>query len=170
MTIKPFLFLLLKIQEDILLMDKKRNISAGFSELKTKNPFQVPENYFDEFEARLKEKIKHETPINRVNRGTFRVAVYIKYSVAAAAIIAGFFIVNNLINKPVEPEFRNEEIAVMLQEDIYDLDGSELETGISQSAATEEVSISTENQLYKEAIIEYLVDEQIDLETIVSQL
>ena len=92
--------------------------------------------------------------------------------IAAAAMVTGILLAVKIwIVNPSEKELRNEEITVFLQEEFYDLDSYDVEVGMTQSSVSTNTGSAVENEnAYKNAIIAYLVDEQIDLQTIVNEL
>jgi hypothetical protein len=132
----------------------------------------VPDNYFEEFPGRLKQRLQQEMHKKEVQPASTRMPKYFRIATvaAAAAVIGIFFMLNTLILKPREEGARNEEIATMLQDDVYDLDEYYLETGIDQTYSEKQKLAGSGKNAYKDAIIDYLMDEQIDLETIVSEL
>ena len=72
--------------------------------------------------------------------------------------------------KPQVNEWSDAEIAVIIQDELYDMDEFDLEAGINQTHNTTLESVSFETDSYKNEIINYLIDEQIDVESIVSEL
>ena len=71
---------------------------------------------------------------------------------------------------PSGNKVHDDEIAVLLQQEFYDLDEYEMESVISLSYNNEPGTENIENDPYRNEIINYLVDEQVDYVTIVSEL
>lgn len=71
-------------------MDELKNIAPQLSEIKKENPFRAPENYFDDFSARLNAKIEaekeSETPVK-----SGRIIRFLKPALGLAASFALIF-------------------------------------------------------------------------------
>ncbi len=151
-------------------MKNKRKITDLLSNLKKENPFVLPESYFEEFNNKLKERLDKKKFEKEAKPDLYKISRY-SWAIAAAAMITGIlFAVKIWIVNPSANELRDNEIAVLLQQEFYDLDEFELEDGINQSYTTIKGPEIIEKDSYKDAIIDYLIDEQIDFETIVSEL
>ena len=57
-------------------MDELKNISPELSKLKKENPFGVPNNYFEDFSARLHAKLAEEKKV--VPKKQNRIVVFLK--------------------------------------------------------------------------------------------
>lgn len=71
-------------------MNNKDNINGPLSKLKRENPFKVPEGYFDEFPARLHERIRQESLAAEKPRG--RIIQMIRPTLALAAGFAAIIV------------------------------------------------------------------------------
>ena len=135
------------------------------------NSFTVPDAYFETFNERLKKRLDKELHVKKSGSLEKKDLRY-TWFIAAAAMVTGILLAVKIwIVNPSEKELRNEEITVFLQEEFYDLDSYDVEVGMTQSSVSTNTGSVVENEnAYKNAIITYLVDEQIDLQTIVNEL
>jgi hypothetical protein len=74
-------------------MDDFKNIAPKLSEIKKGNPFSVPNNYFDDFNARLNTRIKSHETIKKPN-------AFIRYLKPAIGLAAGLALVFTLVYRP----------------------------------------------------------------------
>ena len=151
-------------------MKNKGKIADHLSDIKKDNPFIVPGSYFKDFNDRLKQRLNEED-IHKETQPAVRKLPRYSWAVTIAAVVAGIMLaVKFWIVKPSTPEWSNEEIAVIIQDELYDLDEFDLESGINQSYNNKQETVSVEAVSYKDEIINYLIDEQIDYESIISEL
>ncbi len=78
-------------------MDKLKNKSPELSNMSKENPFRVPDRYFDDFSARLQNRIEAERNIvpNRPTR-------FIKFLKPALSLAASFALVALLVYGPIK--------------------------------------------------------------------
>ena len=143
-------------------MDELKNIAPNLSNMKKDSPFRVPEDYFDNFAARLENKIQQE------NKPQHRSKLYLlrKPYLAVAATFAGLIIMAVTVLRVVETKhtsngLTNEEIMAYIQDDIYDYD----EYTIIENLKPEK-SINIKSELNDDEIIKYLVNDGVDVSTI----
>lgn len=86
-------------------MDELKEIAPELSKIKKETPFRVPENYFDDFSARLQMKIEAEKRIlpNQPNR-------IIQFLKPAIGLAASFALIFMLVYWPLK-SFTPEEVA-----------------------------------------------------------
>ena len=70
-------------------MDKLKENTPELSKLKKENPFRVPENYFDNFSARLQMKIEAEKKVVQAPKN--RIIQFLKPAISMAASFALIF-------------------------------------------------------------------------------
>ncbi len=70
-------------------MDKLKENTPELSKLKKENPFRVPENYFDDFSARLQMKIEAEKKVVQAPKN--RIIQFLKPAISLAASFALIF-------------------------------------------------------------------------------
>lgn len=96
-------------------MSKKSKMKK-LDDIEKKNNFKVPDNYFEEIEKNIAEKIKTENPANKVSGfQLFKPYIYM----AASVIILGYglkTVLTVFVDKPVAPIKPQTELA------IYDVD------------------------------------------------
>ncbi len=143
-------------------MDELKNIAPNLSKIKKDSPFRVPEDYFDNFAARLENKIQQE------NKPEHRSKLFLlrKPHLAIAATFAGLIIMAVTVLRVVETKhtsagLTNEEIMAYIQDDIYDYD----EYTIIENLKPEK-SINVKSELNDDEIIKYLENDGIDVSTI----
>jgi hypothetical protein len=131
-----------------------------------KNPFKVPENYFDEVNSKI---ISATTGAETVIR---KVSVFNRFrtSILVAASVAGFILISYSAIKLLTPAGVNSRVSETLKEispDSYinDIDLSALEENASSLILTEEGP-----DVSKKDIIDYLLRENVDLNDIHAQL
>ena len=71
-------------------MDKFINNNFKLSDIKKENPFKIPDNYFDNFSARLQEKLQAEKAT--VPKPTNRIIQFLKPALGLAASFALIFL------------------------------------------------------------------------------
>jgi hypothetical protein len=131
-----------------------------------KNPFKVPENYFEEVNSKI---ISATTGAETVIR---KVSVFNRFrkSILVAASVAGFILISYTAIKLLTPAGVNSRVSETLKElspDSYinDIDQSELEENASSLNLSEEGP-----DVSKKDIIDYLLRENVDLNDIYAQL
>jgi len=70
-------------------MDELKNIAPKLSKIKKENPFRTPDNYFDDFSARLQVKLEAEKKI--VPQQKSRIVRFLKPAIGLAASFALIF-------------------------------------------------------------------------------
>ena len=101
-------------------MDNKRNIPDLQDGSMKKNPFGVPEGYFESFSARLQERIREEQeaapPVRRIGHSTrFRVAI-------AAAILGVALISYSILRFAVLNNGPSDQSNLAMSEEYYLID------------------------------------------------
>jgi len=151
-------------------MKLKNESNLKFNHLQgaNKNPFSVPEGYFEDFPSRIQEKIVSETKQpNRIAQ-FFHV---VKPQLALAFMIAGFAfiaitvidaIMSNQVNSPVKNEVYTR---------IIEVDASEYsEQQFIDILLEEEKKPSEQKTEETDEYIHYLMDEGIDYGTLIDEL
>ena len=133
------------------------------------NPFRVPDNYFDNLPEKIQVNIHARE--NAVSKPITRIIDYIKPHLALAAAILGFALIGYtgfryLINKNSDSQIRNREIAEYIDFYSNDVDNTLIMELLEEQ---EQQFIETDEDLSEE-IINYLLNENIDIYTIANQL
>ncbi len=162
-------------------MSENKNIKFDLSKTKKENPFQVPDGYFDSFSVRLAEKLsaqkkrKYEKKFLFVTRPQL---IYISSFILVVLITYGIF--KYIPVDSEEPVLTQQEIAEVIENEIFDYEENLLIENYDETELSEEVviksiieepvtEVNSDND-YSEEIINYLVEEDIDLESIVQEL
>jgi hypothetical protein len=95
-------------------MDELRKIAPELSKLKKENPFRVPENYFEDFSARLQERL--ETEKTEVPKNQNRVIQFLKPAIGLAAGFALIFTLSYWPLRIFTPNEQAENITIINSE------------------------------------------------------
>ncbi len=85
-------------------MDELKKIAPELSKIKKENPFRVPENYFEDFSARL--QIKLEAEKKGVSKNQSRLIQFLKPAIGLAA---GFALIFSLAYWPLKTFTPNQQ-------------------------------------------------------------
>ncbi len=153
-------------------MDEMKNIAPKLSNIKKENPFKIPEGYFDNFSSRLSEKIH-----GGETRGFYKkyVLTLKPYLVAAALIVAviitGKILYNMYYHESNIGDLKSSEIADLISEDAYYLSEESIMNIIYENdIAEEDKKPDDDNDKMTNEIIDYLIDENIDMLDIIDAL
>jgi hypothetical protein len=131
-----------------------------------KNPFKVPDNYFEEVNRKI---ISVTSGIDQKVR---KVSVYNRFrtNLLIAASVAGLILISYTAIKLLTPDKRNSQVSEVLHEinpDLYinDIDISSLEEDVSYLVLSDEVP-----DVSKKDIIDYLLLNNVELNDIYEQL
>ncbi|HKL08004.1 MAG TPA: hypothetical protein VJ896_04465 [Bacteroidales bacterium] len=149
-------------------MKKESNIKLKNLKIENKNPFSVPEGYFENFPSRIQEKIVSETrETNRIKQ-LFHV---IKPQLALGFMIVGFALIaitaiDTIMSNRVKSSVSNE-----VYTRIIEVDASEYSEQQFIDILLEEEKKSNEQQKEEtDEYIHYLMDEGIDYGTLIDEL
>jgi len=123
--------------------------------LKSNNLFDIPDGYFENFNARLFNKIENST--QPVIKFKYRKLIY-TISIAASVVIIFFLSKNLLFNDVNNTKFANNTIQTTNEVELSFID----EKNIIDELSSENKSV----ELKGDDIINYLVDNEIDEKTI----
>jgi len=140
-----------------------------FSGLKKENPFKVTDNYFDNLPEMIQVSINKRE--KAAGMPATRIIKYLKPHLALAAAILGFALIGYtgfryFINRNSDSQIRNQEIAEYMDFYSNDVDNTIIMELLKEQ---EQQSIETDDDLSEE-IIDYLLNENIDIYTIANQL
>jgi hypothetical protein len=138
----------------------------NINNIPNKNPFKVPDNYFDEVNRKI---ISAASGINTDER---KITIYNRFrtSILVAASIAGFIIISYSAAKLLTHKNVNSEVSEVLhgvstESYINDIDISSIEEDASTLVLQEEGP-----DVSKKDIIDYLLRENIEISDIYEQL
>ncbi len=146
-------------------------ISTKLSKNMKENPFLVPDGYFENFSSRLQDKLAEER--KKEERSLYLVLKPFIYTVSsvAAILILTFIFYKAIVDKGNTAVPSNSEIAAMFEEDVYDLEDTYLSDNYSNELEADDLMFSNEDDpSYEDEIIQYLLDENVEIETIVNEL
>jgi hypothetical protein len=139
-----------------------------FDEIEKKNPFRVPENYFEE----INRKILADNGTTKEERESKRISPFIRFrkSLLVAASISGFLLIGYTTARLIIKDNRGQQVSEIL----YDINSDSLINDIDISSLEEdasEISVSDEGSgVSKNEIIDYLIQDNIDINDIYEKL
>lgn len=95
-------------------MDELKKIAPELSKIKKENPFRVPENYFEDFSARLQERL--ETEKMGVHKNQNKVIQFLKPAIGLAAGFALIFTLSYWPLRIFTPNEQAENITIVNSE------------------------------------------------------
>ncbi len=150
-------------------MTVQKNIKTTVEDISRKNPFTVPENYFDNFTLRMADKIS-QFEDRKVSKFTFakvrpRYAVVVLTSLAVFLIFGIHFLNQSNSKKLSINEFKKSiEYSIVSDMDENELIG-QLEVAENNSTIPTD-SLAKSNHEYSKHLIDYLSKEDVDLNSI----
>ena len=128
--------------------------------------FKEPEGYFEDFNRKLNERIKYEQPIITPvkKRGIIITLFQPRYAIAAALITA-ICVIGFKFIKEGKPLTQNDIAEVVSTEKIESIDEEVLIEAI-EIEALDETEMLNEEGISNDVIIDYLVENDIDLDLI----
>ncbi|MGE0636978.1 MAG: hypothetical protein AB7G44_08625 [Bacteroidia bacterium] len=156
---------------------ENKNIEFDDGKLKYESPllsklkqspidFKEPDGYFEDFNRRLNEKIKYQqpsiTPLKK--QGVVRRLLQPRYAIAAALITA-ICVIGFKFIKEGKPLTQNDIAEVVSTEKIESIDEEVLIDAI-EIETLDETEMLNEEEISDELIIDYLVENDIDLDLI----
>jgi len=149
-------------------MARKNNIKL--EEINKANPFGVPEHYFENFSVRLSDKLSQTEKV-KTTAFSFawlhsRATVILAFASIALILLIGVIFVNYR-NKPLSSKEMIEAYKYSAIQDLSDEQLAEMMNNNRKEKQLDPDSVSKANEKYKDEIIEYLSNENIDINTIV---
>lgn len=125
--------------------------------------FKEPEGYFEEFNRKLNERIKYEQPtILPVKRQGIIITLFQPHYAIAAALIVAICVIGFKFIKTEKPLTKNDIAEVVVAEKIQNMDEELLIDAIDVDMIDNE-EIMTEELISDDAIIEYLLENDVDI-------
>jgi hypothetical protein len=146
-------------------MNEPKNTRARLSDIKRENPFGVPERYFDDFSARLRDKILAEEKTTGHLRYLPVLRPYLAAAgVVVAALLAGFYYFNN---QPGMKAARfHAEVSRTVEQELYSISEETilevLDAVVSEQSAGSSVDSGD--------AINYLMDEDLNEQELIDAL
>lgn len=136
------------------------------NDIPEKNPFKVPDNYFEEVNRKI------ITTTSGIDKEVLKVGIFnwFRTSLLIAASVAGLILITYTTIKLLTPARVNSQVSEVLHEispDSYlnDIDLSSLEETASSLVLSEEAP-----DVSKKDIIDYLLNENVEINDIYAQL
>ncbi len=148
-------------------MKELNKIAPNLSKIKKENVFRVPDGYFEEFPGKLMERIGHQGDRQEILRPLQR---FFKPPLAIAAAILvfailGYLSIRYLFSDGVNQELSPQEIAEYIEYYSSDLDEGLYYEVLDEIEVDETVDID-----YEEIIIDYLLGQDVDYQSIMENL
>ena len=138
-----------------------------FTKIVKKNSFRIPDNYFEEFPDKLFKRIESENKPVKVRHlvpVTYRSSLAIAATILAIAVIGYLTVLIVSTDKP-GTQLAAPEIAEYIEYYASELDESDYYDLLDESYTDESIEDN-----YEDVVINYLVDQNIDFQTIVEEL
>ena len=148
-------------------MDESSNISPRLTKIKRGNPYSVPENYFEELPVRIREVIHVQKETEPVKLFIFRA---IRPQLAVAASIIAFAVIGYFGYKLIHSDNSASELTSGEIAEYVEYYSSEIEEDMFIEMLEENKFPEADYRDLSDEIIIYLVDENIDYQSIVEQL
>ena len=153
-------------------MDNKKKINAELSKINRENPFNVPEDYFDNFSSRLHDEIHASEAPGFYEKYVLAVKPYL----AVAAFFVGVIILGIVFYNIFFPgnsikELKPDEIVELINEDAYYLsEESILEIIYMNDAEDGDEKADNYGENLTNEVIDYLINEEINITDIIDAL
>ena len=148
-------------------MDESLNISPRLTKIKRGNPYSVPENYFEELPGRIQEAIHIQKETEPVKSFIFR---FIRPQLAIAASIIIFAMLGYLGYKSIYSHKSSIELTSGEIAEYVEYYSSEIDEDLFIELLDEDKLPKANFFDLSDEIITYLVDENIDYQSIVEHL
>ena len=144
-------------------MDELSNTAPQLSGIKKEKTFVVPDGYFNDFPSKLLDKIHKEEQIPFRNK----ILISIRPKLYLAAVITGIILITYIGIKIISPVsngyyYSVDQITEIIESNPYDY----LFLDALEDTIPEEIN----DDLYTDEIINFLLEENIDYETIINEL
>ncbi len=153
-------------------MDDLNKIAPKLSKIRKDSHFKIPEDYFDSFPSRLSDKIHAEKDTGLKRRYVLKLKPYL----AIAAIFAGMVITGvvayNVFNSgTTRNEPGRDEIATLINDDIYNYpEEIIMDVIVASDSKSDNAAINDKEEDLSNEVIDYLIDENIDMIDIIDAL
>lgn len=125
-----------------------------------KNPFKVPENYFDTLNDKIQERIEAEEQPQKRD-----VIQILKPYLWMAASVAGFVLILKMVlNVTVDPQYKIEQISQIDSQQIN------IQNQIPESLQEDEYLWGSSIDATSDEILDYLSEQNLDAETLIANM
>lgn len=149
-------------------MKAKRENNKEFEKYSEKNPFKVPDGYFDTFNENLEKRIipigGKESKIRHFWRSARN-----QLALAAGFIVfvaISYAVLHFILNGRTENELTGQQYAEILEAELEDIDTYSI---IEVYSDIQEGELINEDSLMREEMIEYLANEDVDIDLIINE-
>lgn len=145
-------------------MDELHKISPSLSKIKKDPPFQVPENYFEDFQEGLNKKIHSQSKVPVIER---RILAFKPYLAAAVliiiALVSGNLIFKNINERRAEQHLQT-EISEVVEWELYYISEETILEVMNYTGYQEDMPIQDGD----DEIIDYLMNEDIPYDELIN--
>lgn len=135
---------------------------APFLSQKQKNgsPFEVPESYFDELPSRIQERLA--TSAQESWLSILKSWLSIRNLAITSGLVVAFILIQPYIGADKKvPTISSDDLMALIDEGVIDFDEDVIYDAYAGSA---NIEIETSTNIDDEEIIDYLMDEEVDVE------
>lgn len=123
-------------------------------------PFEVPADYFEELPMRVQERIA--TPAQEGWLSMIKSWLSIRNLAIASGLVVAFILVQPYIGVDKKtPTISSDDLMALIDEGVIDFDEDVI---YDAYAGTDNIEIETSTNIDEEEIIDYLMDEEVDVE------
>ena len=148
-------------------MEYREDIMPDLGNNSRKNPFFVPDGYFDSFTARLQEKISATKHVAASEHRRWIIQPSYAYILSIGLLILVTFSVALILRSPDKENFTSETAMSKLAD--YSLDNID-ESTLLESLPQVEIEAIQNETVTREELLKYIEDENIDLTKITDEL
>ncbi len=110
-------------------MDELEKISPELSKIKKENPFRVPDNYFDDFSARLQIRLEAEKMVVPIKQNRF-----IQFLKPALGLAASFALIFMLVYWPLKSFMPDQVASSQIQDELSEDEFLSVVEGIDENS------------------------------------
>ncbi|MDP4210352.1 MAG: hypothetical protein Q8928_16195 [Bacteroidota bacterium] len=153
-------------------MNEFEDIKPNFEGISKENPFQTPNNYFDNFTARMSGKIsQQETLLHKPLWLTLPYQISTAVAFTCLAVLVYIGITNSFFNhKKLTPYEITEAYKYGALNDLDEAQLIQLVAKVESEKQSGQDSVKKNQEQYKKEIIDYLSKENIDINSIIDAL
>ena len=147
-------------------MDQLKNIGPNLIKIKKQNPFKVPERYFEDFSARLSDKIYTEKRISTPVKFLSALKPYLAAAVILIiALLAGNYYYSSNKSKKSTERFYS-EISQVVEQELYSYSDETILEAMEIEIPVESIGSSVNS----EDMMDYLLNEDLNDEELLNAL
>jgi hypothetical protein len=147
-------------------MDELKKTGPDLIKVKKENPFEVPDRYFEDFSARLSDKIHAERKTSSQRKYVLALRPYLAAAVILIVmLLAGKYFFSNYQSRRAEKRF-HAEITQVVEQELYSISEETILEVLEVDVPEDSVSTTVSS----EDAIDYLMNENFNEEELINTL